>query len=475
MKKIIYLFCCCCFYCNLFAQQNIKGKVLNQQNEKIDYFNVQLFIDTVDWSNPAVHGYFIDGFFTLNAPNSDSIIIEISSLGFETAKFKISSNQINNEDFIFHLKNKSFEIDAVTVSGTKPRIIKGKNGYVLNVQNSSLSNESTISKVIAKMPFILFDANNKISIAGKDKVVIYLNGRKINYQEELDVISPSNIAEIELITEPGAKYEADADAVVLIKTKKNKTDGLTLSLKGNAQQANRLTYKMNPTLMYKYKKINIYLDYNYTSFSEKCQENSFIHNLKTKSHNKIYINSDNTTGIHTYICGLNYEINEKNNILFQYLGWQRNPLYRKQISNLYEINNLENLSTETNKRAKNPQNHSDFCLNYNFKPGINHQIMSSINYVNHQIKTNENIWETILKYNSTTNEICKYNHQNDNQIANFKTTYDWNISKIQLNLSTGINLSYFANKSNGIFYRDTLIKKFSRTNTTLRRSYPVFI
>ena len=78
---------------------------------------------------------------------------------------------------------------------------------------------------------ILLDSNNKISISGKNNVVVYINNRKVLYTHELEVVSPANIKDIQLISNPGSQYDADADAVIIINTKTNKQEGLELSLK----------------------------------------------------------------------------------------------------------------------------------------------------------------------------------------------------------------------------------------------------
>lgn len=445
MKLNILLIICLVFVNFIYAQQDFKGIVLNNEEEKVEYFNVQLYLDTLDIKKPIIQGSFVDGIFSLKVPESDSCIIKISSLGYKTKKFRFLTKELNNRTITFYLEEKVYSLNPVTISAIKPKISKRKNSYVMSVQNTSLSNESSISKVISKMPFVLLDVNNKISIAGKDKVSIYVNGRKINYEQELQSISPTNISEVELITEPGAKFDANSDAVILIKTKKNKNEGMTLSLKSQAVEGNRFSYKINPNVIYKHKKVNLYFDYVFSNLKGESKENTFSHNLNNSSLNNIYNLSNGKTKNHTYTLGLDYQLNKRSNIVLQFLGWNENQDSYKNITNNYQ--SLEDTSLiETVKNINSKQKHYDGSVNYNVEIAKKQKLTTSFDYAIHKTSVDEFISEYFRK-----NEDSRYKYDNNNKVFNFKSDYDWSIEKIMMNLSTGISLSYLLNNSSSLF------------------------
>ena len=57
-----------------------------------------------------------------------------------------------------------------------------------------------------------------LEVLGKGKPIIYINGRLIRDNTELEQLNSNEIASIELVTNPGARYDATAKAVVRIRT-----------------------------------------------------------------------------------------------------------------------------------------------------------------------------------------------------------------------------------------------------------------
>ena len=72
--------------------------------------------------------------------------------------------------------------------------------------------------VLERVPGITRKSNDVLEVLGKGQPVIYINGRQIRDKTELEQLSSGEIASVELVTNPGARYDATAKAVVRIRS-----------------------------------------------------------------------------------------------------------------------------------------------------------------------------------------------------------------------------------------------------------------
>ena len=68
-------------------------------------------------------------------------------------------------------------------------------------------------------------------VFGKGTPFIYINGRKVQDLAELSHINSSDIKNVEVITNPGAKYDASVKSVIRIRTKRPQGDGWSGTLR----------------------------------------------------------------------------------------------------------------------------------------------------------------------------------------------------------------------------------------------------
>ena len=116
------------------------------------------------------------------------------------------------------MKTKATMLSDVTVTASKP-LFKQKNGSMItDVAGSVLSQTHAMSELIAQLPGIVKTANGGFQVFGLGAPVIYVNNRKIQSQAELEQLAPKDIKSVELISNPGAKYDAEGKAVLKIIT-----------------------------------------------------------------------------------------------------------------------------------------------------------------------------------------------------------------------------------------------------------------
>ena len=85
-------------------------------------------------------------------------------------------------------------------------------GIIANIASGPLSKLGNGLDVLSHLPFII-NKNGNISVLGKGKPLIFINNRLVRNLSELNQINSSDIKRVEIITNPGAEYDATISAV----------------------------------------------------------------------------------------------------------------------------------------------------------------------------------------------------------------------------------------------------------------------
>ena len=196
------------------------GKVVDETGQPTSFANVVL----LDASDSAfVAGTTTDdyGLFTLEGSTAKPII-KISYLGYKT-KF---IDHVQTDLGTIMLEPEETMLGEVVVKGQRPAFKLTTEGLKTEVENTLLSKVGTAKAVLENLPGVQRKKDG-LEVFGKGTPLIYINGRKLQNQTELDQISSEDIQSVELITSPGAKYDATVGAVILIKTKRPQGEGFS--------------------------------------------------------------------------------------------------------------------------------------------------------------------------------------------------------------------------------------------------------
>jgi hypothetical protein len=164
---------------------------------------------------------------------------------------------------------KSATLQTATVTGHAPLIQRKKDRTIINVEASPTNTGSTVLEVLERSPGVTVDQNGGISLNGKPGVLVlvddkptYLNGDDLN--NLLGSMNAAQVAKIELIPNPPARYDATGNAgVINIRTKKNGNAGFNGNITTSYTQG--VYPKSNNSLVLNYKKgrINTFLNYSF--------------------------------------------------------------------------------------------------------------------------------------------------------------------------------------------------------------------
>ena len=160
-------------------------------------------------------------------------------------------------------------LKTVTVTGRTLPVERKRDKIIVNVEASVTNTGSTVLEVLERSPGVTIDRNGGVSLNGKPGVLVmiddkptYLSGDDLN--NLLSSMNSSQVARIELIANPTAKYDAAGSAgIINIKTKKNRNDGFNGSVTASFGQG--IYPKTNNSLVLNYRKgrVNTFLNYSF--------------------------------------------------------------------------------------------------------------------------------------------------------------------------------------------------------------------
>src|SRR5688572_5842242 len=172
-------------------------------------------------------------------------------------------------------------IEGVTVSSKKPMVEVKADKMILNVEGTINATGSDALELLRKSPGVLVDKDDNVSLAGKNGVKIYVDGKEVplsgtDMASYLKSLQSAQIESIELITNPSAKYEAAGNAgIINIKLKKNKAFGTNGSVNAGYNIGTFPRYNGGLTFNNRNKKINIFGNYNYNNSKAKNNFNLY--------------------------------------------------------------------------------------------------------------------------------------------------------------------------------------------------------
>lgn len=153
------------------------------------------------------------------------VITTISSYG-QNEEQKMMGEAKLKEESLQTRDTLSYALNDVVIKGSAKSMRITDNSVIMNIANTELAKKGKLLDILAYMPFVS-KQNNNIIVAGKGEPIFYLNGHRLYESSELEKLLASDIKDIEVVTSPGAEYDASAKAVIKIRTIKPKGAGFS--------------------------------------------------------------------------------------------------------------------------------------------------------------------------------------------------------------------------------------------------------
>lgn len=207
----------------------ISGRVVDINGEPFEFVNIVLLQSS---DSAFVEGTISDneGRFTFS---KSADLIKYSYVGYKSLVYSVKSKP---EPVIMY--EESSALDEVIVKASLPKHKLTDNGIRTKVSGTTLSCAGTASDVLRNLPLVKEDSEG-FSVFGKGIPSIYVNGRLVRDLTELERIKSDDIENVEVITEPGARYGASVGCVIKIRTVSANGEGWGFSMYSDYFQSDR--------------------------------------------------------------------------------------------------------------------------------------------------------------------------------------------------------------------------------------------
>jgi hypothetical protein len=290
----------------------------------------------------------------------------------------------------------------VVVTTKKPLVEQKIDRMIVNVDAAVTNVGSTALEVLEKSPGISVDKDGNISLKGKQGVQIYIDGRPtylagadlVNY---LTSLNSSQLEQIEIMTNPPAKYDAAGNSgIINIKTKKTKQFGYSGSLSSTYSQGRYPRFNESFNFNYRKNKVNLFtsLSYNsHKSFNDLDIQRKFIESStkEVKSHFDQETNMRNESQSWYGKVGMDYSASKKTTFGFVVTG-NINPSSFNSKSDVDISDPDRNLLSRTFANSENETKWKSFTTNLNFRhvfDSTGKELTGDVDYLNYR-RTNSN-------------------------------------------------------------------------------------
>lgn len=275
MKKIFTLMAASVLALGSFAQTN--GKVsgtVEDGNQKIIESATITLLRAKDSSVAKVAAADRAGKFAFEGIQDGRYLVSISAIGHEKGYSPVfdinSSNPYISLKTISLLPNEK-SMSGIVVTAKKPLVEQRIDRTIVNVEASVTNVGSSALEVLEKSPGVSVDKDGNISLKGKEGVMILVDGRPTqlggtDLANLLRNMNANQLDQIEIMTNPPAKYDAAGNAgVINIKTKKNKQFGYNGSFNLGYGQGQYPKFNEGFNFNYRKGKLNFFanLSHNY--------------------------------------------------------------------------------------------------------------------------------------------------------------------------------------------------------------------
>jgi len=251
---------------SLMAQEGrIYGALKSPEGDPVEFANVVLY-QAVDSSIVKVEPSDAEGKFAFADLKEGVYEVMASFLGMDNLKIsKLSLQPGQALDLgTLTMQSGSIALDAATVKATRALIEIKPDRTVFNVQGTINSVGSDALSLLRKAPSVTVDNNDNISVLGRTGVLVYVDGKRLPLNGEelsnyLQNLPAEQIDRIDIISNPGAKYEAEGNAGILdIRLKRDKSLGAngTVTVTSGQGKYNRTNLSSNGN--YRNKKFNFF-------------------------------------------------------------------------------------------------------------------------------------------------------------------------------------------------------------------------
>lgn len=319
------------------------------------------------------------GNFTFERLKPGKYFAEASYVGLTENRTEIF--EINDQPKtlpVIVLKENAKQLEEVVVTAQRALVEVKADRTVFNVQGTINSAGDNGLNLLRKAPGVLVDNNNSISVLGRAGVLVYVDGKRVpltgdDLTSYLENLTSEQIDKIDIITNPGSKYEAQGNAGIIdIRLKKDKNLGSNGSLSTTYGHGRYGTGNINANGNYRNKNLNTFggVGYNKGIRWNEMLFDTYQNGIRLYETNRSINDYNGMNGR----WGTDFFINKKSTIGFlvggQVNGSDNVSNNRTTISAETNPNKIDSILTAPNTSA-NKRKQATFNVNYAYESGKN--------------------------------------------------------------------------------------------------------
>ncbi len=290
-----------------------KGTIIDEQGQPIAYANIALLspqdstLITGGVSNES-------GFFVIPC-ETQPILARISFVGYKTIYKQYNTKELGT----IRMQPETMTLKGVTVKGEIPQYKMTTGGMTVDIENSLLKDVGTADDVLSMLPQVQGSDGN-FTVFAKGTPEIYINNKKMQNARELKQLKSTDIKSVDVITSPGAKYNAEVGAVIRIKTIRRQGDGMSVEAYSQVKRNNKWTTYDDVTVKHRKGGLEVFGMLEFTNGSHS-EDNTITTNTHANGNHISIRQSAPNTFWYTEMggkLGVSYEFDEDNSIGFSY-------------------------------------------------------------------------------------------------------------------------------------------------------------
>lgn len=429
------------------------------------------------------------GRFEIANLSEGNYLIAVSSVGFQkfiSNKLEISRNKQSIILDKIVLLSQSKQLKEVSVIGKKTFIEQKADRMLVNVDASPSSAGSSAMDILEKSPGITVDKDGNISLKGKQGVNIMIDDKPTylsatQLASYLKSLPASAIEQLEIMTNPSAKYDASGNSgIINIKTKKNKVKGFNGSLTLTHTQGVYPKPSGSLNMNYRNGKFNFFLNAGYTHW-EGFQNLDINRNYLDPTGKQVtsiftqHTNMKFTNPESNLKFGADYYLSDKTTIGFVARGFRNTEDNRSQ-STIF----LKDANSQIDSIVYSPSTNYGLWKNGAFNMNFRHQfdslgteLTADADYIKY--KSGSDQYFDNITYNpdwiKKGETILTGNLPSDIDIYTFKSDFSHTFHK-ELKFEAGVKASYVSTDNTANYFNmvnDVPTVDTTKTNRFLYR------
>lgn len=374
---------------------SVKGFLKGPEKEPVVFAQVALF-RAADSSLVKAAASNEAGVFDIKGLPAGRYYLKTAYLGLQDfQKDDIVLSEAQQLDLgVLQLSASSVRLQEATISATRPLIEVKPDRMVFNVSGTINSAGTDALSLLRKAPTVTVDNNDNLSVLGRAGVLLYVDGKRLPLTGEdlsnyLQNLSADQIDRFDIISNPGAKYEAEGNAGIIdIRLKKDKNLGANGSVNATYGQGRYHRANIGGSGNYRNKRFNAFgtLGLNDGKGFNDMNFYSFLNGMVQDEIN----NSVNAFQSYNYRLGTDFFIGKNQTLGFLVGGltndWKRTGYNRITLAQASNPSMIDSILVATNTADMHRMNQT-YNLNYRFDNAKGRSLNVDLDYGNYQNDT----------------------------------------------------------------------------------------